>query len=183
MDKDTAYKSDVIDFSPAQILAGKITAIVVMAMLIIWYILVALSVIPVSFWGVFTGSLVGAIGLILIVSGAIQRNSVSVWLSFPFLVPAVIEFLTEFSVCQYYEIYPLYIAIPAIASLVCLTFAGGKSAHVKVLIFFAIEALCYLFNVLGLIPIYVSIIISSAWFLITIIYIFIRIFRSANEHE
>ena len=183
MIKDTEYKSDVIDFSPTQILAGKITAIAITALLIVWYVLVALNVIPVSFWGIFAGSLIGAIGLILLISGAIQKNSVSVWLAFPFLVPAVIEFLTEFSISQYSLLYPLYVAIPAISSLVCLTFAGGKSAHVKVLIFFAVQALCYLFSVLMLIPIYVSVIISSVWALITIVYILIRIFRSTNEHE
>ncbi|MBE5732680.1 MAG: hypothetical protein E7353_06540 [Clostridiales bacterium] len=183
MVKDTEYKSDVIDFSPAQILAGKITAIAVTVLLIVWYVLVALNVVPVSFWGVFAGSLVGAIGLILLISGAIQKNSVSVWLAFPFLIPAIIEFLTEFSISQYAQLYPLYVAIPAISSLICLTFAGGKSAHVKVVIFFTVQALCYLFSVLAIIPLYVSVIISSVWALIAVIYILIRIFRSTNEHE
>lgn len=182
MEKDKEYKSDVIDFTPAQILAGKITAVIVTVLLISWYVLVAFKIVPIEFWEIFTGSLLGAIALILLISGAIQKNSVSVWLAFPFLIPAVIEFLTKFSISEYSALYPLYIAIPAIASLVCITFAGGKSAHAKVVVFFTLEATCYLLNVLLLVPIYVSIISSCVLVVLAIIYIIVRMFRS-NNHE
>lgn len=177
------YKSDVIDFTPAQIRAGKITAVVVMFLLAVWLFLVGINLVPIAFWDIFLGSLLCAIGLILLIGGAIQKNSVSIWLSFPFLVPATIEFLCKFTIYDYSILYPLYIAIPALASLVCLTFTSGKLAHVKVVIFFALQAVFYLLSVLNLIEIYVSIILSVLCALSTIVYISIRIFRSNNRDE
>lgn len=183
MIKDTEYKSDVIEFTPKQLLAGKIIAIGVTVLLIAWYIIVAVGVVSVAFWDIFFGSLLLAIGTTLLLSGAVQKNSVSVWLAFPFLVPAVIEFLCKFLLSQYAVLYPLYIAIPAIASLVCITFAGGKRAHFKVVVFFGMEAVFYLLAVLSVIPLFVSVIISVFFALIAVIYILIRIFRSTSDHE
>ncbi len=183
MVKDTEYKSDVMDFTPAQILGGKITAVVVTLLLIVWFVLVAVGVVAIGFWDIFLGSVLLAMGITLLVSGAIQKNSVSVWLAFPFLVPAVIEFLCKFSLSSYIILYPLYIAIPAIGSLVCLTFAGGKKAHVKVILFFGLEAIFYLLNVLSIIQMFVSIILCIVLVLVAVTYIFIRIFRSNITHE
>lgn len=183
MVKDTEYKSDVIDFTPAQIMAGKIIAVVVTVLLIAWYVIVAIGLVPVAFWNIFAGSLLMAMGAILLFSGAVQKNSVSVWLAFPFLVPAVIEFLCKFGISYYSVLYPLYIAIPCIASLVCLTFAGGKGAHFKIVAFFGMEAVFYLLNVLSVIPMFVSIILCVVWAVAAIIYILIRIFRSTGANE
>jgi hypothetical protein len=177
------YKSDVIDFTPAQIRAGKITAVIVMALLVVWLVLVGVGVVSIGFWNILAGSILGAIGVILLVSGAIQKNSVSIWLSYAFLIPAIIEFLCKFSISNYSVLYPLYIAIPAISSLICLTFARGKSAHVKVIIFFVLEAVFYLLSVLNVFQLFVSVILSVVLALLTIVYITIRIFRSNSRNE
>ena len=183
MEKDLNYKSDVKEFTPKQILAGKIISIIMTVLLCGWFLLVAFNVINVDFWRIFLGSLLGAIGITLLLSGAVQGNSVSVWLAFPFLVPAIIEFLCAFSVCCYQTLYPLYIAIPAISSLVCICFASGKSAHLKVIVFFLLQALVYLLAVLSVYEIFVSVILSVALFIGVVVYISIRIFRSSNINE
>ena len=181
MEKDLNYKSDVIEFSPKQILAGKIIATVVTALLIVWLSLVAFNVIDLSFWRILTGSILGAIGITLLLSGLVQKNSVSIWLAFPFLVPAVIEFLCVFSISDYQYLYPLYIAIPAISSLPCLFLFSGKIAHVKVIVFFLLQALFYVLAVVGVYQIFVAIILSVALFVGAVIYISIRIFRSSTN--
>ena len=183
MEKDLNYKSDVIEFSPKQILAGKIIAIAVAVLLAVWYVLVGVGVIQVPFWRIFTGSLLGAIGITLFLSGAVQKNSVSLWLSFPFLVPAVIEFLCTFGICGYQNLYPLYIAIPAISSLVCITFSSGKGSHLKVIIFFLLQASFYFLSTLGVFQIFVSVILSAVLLVLALVYISIRIFRSGNSNE
>ena len=183
MEKDLNYKSDVIEFSSKQILAGKIIAIAITVLLCVWYTLVGFGVIAVPFWKIFLGSLLGAIGLTLLLSGLVQANSVSIWLAFPFLVPAIIEFVCVFGIACHQVLYPLYIAIPAISSLACICFSSGKIAHLKIIIFFLLEALFYVFAILGVYEIFVSIILSIALFVGAVVYIAIRIFRSSNFDE
>ena len=50
-------------------------------------------------------------------AGLIGKNPVSAWLSSAFLVPGVIGLLAEYTVLEYTQLYPFYIAIPAFASL------------------------------------------------------------------
>jgi hypothetical protein len=183
MEKDLNYKSDVIEFTPKQILAGKIIAILITVLLCVWYALVGFGVINIPFWRIFLGSLLGAIGLILLLSGVVQVNSVSVWLAFPFLIPALIEFFCVFGISCYQYLYPLYVAIPAISSLACVTFSSGKITHLKVIVFFLLEALFYLLASLGICEIFVSVILSVALFVGAIVYVSIKIFRSSNFDE
>lgn len=183
MEKDLNYKSDVIEFTPKQILAGKIISAVVTSLLIIWLTLVAFSVVQLSFWRVLTGSILGAIGITLLLSGVVQKNSVSIWFAFPFLIPALIEFLCISGVSEYQYLYPLYIAIPAISSLACIPFFAGKKAHLKVISFFLLQAIFYLLSVLGIIQIFVSVILCITLTLVAIVYILIRIFKGGNLDE
>jgi len=56
--------------------------------------------------------------LVFLFCGILGKNPVSVWISLAFLTPFIIELLTNLNLVTYAQIYPLYIAIPFIASLI-----------------------------------------------------------------
>ena len=82
------------------------------------------------------------VGLVFLTTAIIQRNTVSLWLSFAFIVPAVVSYLNNFTPLTYARLYPLYIAIPAIASLFTMIMIMSKaySDHIKIVIFFGVIA-------------------------------------------
>ena len=80
--------------------------------------------------------LLSAVGLSLLVTALIQRNVVSLWVSFAFTVPALVSFLAAFTSVGYKELYPLYIAIPAIASLFTMPMSRSFGDHGKVVLLF-----------------------------------------------
>lgn len=63
------------------------------------------------------GVILSALGIVFFVNALIQGNSVSMWLAFCFIVPAVMSFLCKYGITSYGEIYPVYIALPGIACL------------------------------------------------------------------
>ena len=177
------YKSDVMEFSSNQIKAGKICAIALFCLLVVFYVLVFTKVISVQFSDIIVGSLLGYVGLVLITSGLVQRNSVSIWLSFAFLVPAVIALLCSFSLSQYSVLYPLYVAIPAISSFFTAICCGNWASHGKVMLVFSVGAVCFMLNVIGLLPFIASLLSCIFWALIVMVYVFYRITRRLNENE
>ena len=80
------------------------------------------------------------VGLVFLTTAIIQRNTVSLWLSFAFIVPAVVSYLNNFTPLTYARLYPLYIAIPAIASLFTMIMSKAYSDHIKIVIFFGVIA-------------------------------------------
>ena len=86
------------------------------------------------------GTLLCAVGLMLIISAIISHNSVSLWLSFCFLVPALVELLVKTTTAGYAELYPIYIAIPAIASLFAMIMTRDVTSHLGVIILFGVVA-------------------------------------------
>lgn len=177
------YKSDVMEFTSKQIRAGKICAVALVCLLAIFYVLVLARVINVSFGTIVVGSLVGCVGLILLSSGLIQRNSVSIWLSFAFLVPATISLLCSFSLAQYSDLYPLYIAIPAISSFFTAIVCGKWLSHAKVILVFAVSAICFVLNVINVVPFVASLLSCIGWVLVVTSYVIYRITRRLNDNE
>ncbi len=90
------------------------------------------------------------IGLVFFTTAIIQRNSVSLWLSFAFITPAVVSYLANFTVLTYAQLYPLYVAIPAICSLFTMPMSGVNRDHIKVIAFFGIIAGLFALNSSGL---------------------------------
>ena len=86
------------------------------------------------------GTLLAAAGLIFFVSALISRNSVSLWLSFCFFVPALVELLVCVTPAGYKNLYPLYIAIPAVASLFTMLYTREWLAHLWVIALFGVPA-------------------------------------------
>lgn len=177
------YKSDVMEFTSNQIKAGKICAIVLLCLLAVFYVLVRAKVINVSFSAIIVGSLLGCVGLILLSSGLIQRNSVSIWLAFAFLVPAVVALLCSFGISQYSVLYPLYVAIPAISSFFTALVCGKWLSHAKVILVFVVSATCFVLNIINVIPFVASLLSCIGWALVVVAYVVYRITRRLNDNE
>lgn len=81
------------------------------------------------------------VGLVFLTSALVRRNCVSMWLGFVFIVPAVVSYVCNFTPMTYGKLYPLYIAIPAIASLFTLPMTPRAFRdHLGVILFFGVCA-------------------------------------------
>ncbi len=83
-------------------------------------------------------TVLATIGAVFLTTALIQRNSVSLWLSFVFITPAVVSYIAGFTVATYAQLYPLYVAIPAISSLFTMPMSGVNRDHARVIIFFGL---------------------------------------------
>lgn len=133
-------EDEIEELSGARRLACNITAAAVVLLAGVFLLLCGLDVFPVSVSKAVCGTLLCAAGLILCLSALISRNSVSLWLSCCFLVPALVELLVKTTAAGYAQLYPLYIAIPAIASLVGMIYTRDFAAHLPVVLLFAVPA-------------------------------------------
>ena len=80
--------------------------------------------------------LLAAFGLAALLSGIFRKNIVTFWLSWAFIVPALVNIGAYLQVGSYAQLYPLYVLIPAIASAFTWLFSRAKASHLKVIIFF-----------------------------------------------
>lgn len=84
--------------------------------------------------------------LLCLTHSLLLRNTVTFWLSFVFLTCLAAWYIHNFFAVPYAKIYPIYVAIPAIASAATLLFAKDKSVHLKSVIFFGGIALVLFIN-------------------------------------
>ena len=117
------------ELTKGQVLAGNLIAGAYTVLCGLFLLLVGL--------GLFDGL---TVGLVFLTTAIIQRNTVSLWLSFAFIVPAAVSYLNNFTALSYAQLYPLYIAIPAIASLFTMFMSKAYSDHIKIVIFFGVTA-------------------------------------------
>lgn len=76
--------------------------------------------------------------LISLTHGALMRSAVTLWMSYIFLVCAVVWVLANHPALSfsYKQLYPLYVAIPAFASAGTILFSRDKNTHLKSIILF-----------------------------------------------
>ena len=134
-----------IELTPGQRLLCNVIAGVYLVACGILLLLVGVGAIGgVSVSKIWLPTVLLTLGLIFLTTGLIQGNVVSVWLSIAFITPAVISYLAGFTSLTYGQLYPFYIAIPALCSLV--TMALSRKAvkdHLKVILFFGVIALFF----------------------------------------
>lgn len=138
------------ELTPRQRIAGNITAGIFVIACGIFLLLCGVNVIPVRVTRVLVFSLLLTVGLVLFVTGLIQKNSVSLWLAFVFLLPALVEVLNKFAGVNYSALYPIYIAIPAVASLFTMFMTLQWRDHIYVILFFGIIASVFALQSSGL---------------------------------
>lgn len=145
--EDLAVGSDGTELTPKQKLIGNIVAGGYIVLCGLFLLLVGLKVIPLMLSDVALPACLAAVGLALFTTGLINRNPVSLWLSWAFNVPAVISLLAAYTSLTYANLYPFYIAIPAVASLLTLPMTPKSwKGHLKAIGFFGSFAFLFLLN-------------------------------------
>ena len=142
-----ANTDEQIELTPRQKLVGNLVAGGFIIACGVFLLLCGMSVIPLNLKDVALPSVLAAVGLTLFVTAIINRNPVSLWLSFAFNTPAVISFVAAYTPLGYGNLYPFYIAIPAIASLFTLIMTPQSyKSHIKVVLFFGVLAFLFMLN-------------------------------------
>ena len=133
-------EEELEELSPAKKLACNLIAAFVILAAGLFLLLCGVGVIPLKVSRAVCGTLLFAVSIMFLASALICRNSVSLWLGCCFLVPAVVEVLVKTTSAGYAQLYPLYIAAPAIASLCTMPMSGSYAAHGKSMLFFGLIA-------------------------------------------
>ena len=133
-------ETDLSELSPRKMTACNIAAACIVIAAGLFLLLCGVGVLPIRASRAVLGTLLGAVGLSLLVSALIQGNSVSLWLSACFLVPALVELLVKATRLGYAELYPLYIAIPAVASLCTVLLTHEWVVHGVIAALFGVPA-------------------------------------------
>lgn len=131
---------EIRELSPARRLACNLFAAGVVLAAGLFLLLCGLDVIAVKVSRAVVGTLLCAVGLIFLGSALIGNNSVSLWLSACFLMPALVELLVKTTRAGYAELYPLYIATPAVVSLVTMFFTRCWLSHLPVIALFGVPS-------------------------------------------
>lgn len=131
---------ELIELSPRRRLWCNLTAALAVVLAGLFLLLCGLNVFPVRVGRALCGTLLCTVGVILFLNAVIGRNSVSLWLSVCFLLPALVELLVKTTAARYTQLYPLYIAIPAVASAVCMCFTREWAVHLPVVALFGVPA-------------------------------------------
>ena len=141
-----------IEPTKGQRMAGNIAAGAYVVLCGVFLLLVGL--------GVFEGLTIGNVTLIAIfytlalafITGAfIQKNTASLWIGTAFAVPATVTLLNNFPALTYAQLYPIYIAIPAICCAVTMILSRAYADHLKVILFFGAIALIFALQSSGLV--------------------------------
>lgn len=103
-------------------------------------LLVGVGAINLNIRDVILPALLYAVGFSLFATAIIQKNTLSMWLSFCFIIPALITNLAVYTKATYSNLYPIYFAIPAIASLFTIPLSDDKLTHIKCVGFFTLIA-------------------------------------------
>lgn len=135
------------ELTPAKKIAGNIIAGSMVVLCGIFLLLSGIGVFPLKISDVALPSCLIAVGLTLLITAVINRNPVSLWLSFMFLTPAAVSLCTAYTSLTYANLYPFYIASPAIASLLTLPMTPRSfKSHIKVILFFGVLAFLFMLN-------------------------------------
>lgn len=112
-------------------------------------ILTATGVINAPIGAVVAPSILFAFGVSMLVSAVIAKNSLSMWLAGIVIACGTVSLLAGVTPAGYGNLYPIYIAAPAIGCCFSIWFAEAKFPLVKVMIFFGGLAACFSLNSSG----------------------------------
>ena len=88
----------------------------------------------------------GLFWLICLTHSLLLKNNVTLWISFVFATCLAAWLIRNLGGVGYDKFYPIFIAIPAIASAGTILFSKDKNLHLKSIIFFGGVALILLLN-------------------------------------
>lgn len=142
--------------------------------------------------GIFDGITIGNVTLIAIfytlalafITGAfIQKNTASLWIGTAFAVPATVTLLNNFTALTYAQLYPLYIAIPAICCAVTMILSRAYADHLKVILFFGVLAVVFALQSSGLVGWGVVVPLLITFVGVTVIVVAIRGRNNGDEDD
>ena len=133
--------NEEFQLTEAQRKAGNVVAGAYVVLCGIFLLLVGLNLFaPLTLENSVVWAILIAIGLIFFTTALIQKNTVSMWLAFTFIAPATVTILNNYTALTYAQLYPLYIAIPAISSIFTAIISKDRYFHLKIIAFFGITA-------------------------------------------
>jgi len=132
------------ELSSRQKTAVRVIIIAALALCGVALLLTGLGVFPCGLNLIWLPSVLFTLSFCFFAAGFIGKNPVSVWFGAAFLPPAVIGVLAGYTNLGYGQLYPLYIAAPAFASLITGLFWLKFKPHIRAIVFFG--ALAGLFS-------------------------------------
>lgn len=115
-------------------------------------LLSGLNILPVSVGDIILPVIFGMFSLILIFNAIIQVNVVALYLACIFIVclgtSLLVTILSEYT---YAQVYPLFFASIAVASLVALIYSNNKKFHLKIAIIIGVPSVLLLLSTLAVI--------------------------------
>lgn len=130
----------VLPLTKKQKIAGNIAMGVLLVIAGIILALAGAGVIPVAVRKIAAAVILLAFGLGVLIGAVIARNSISMWIAGVILACALPSLVTAISTVTYYNLFPIYIAAPAVGCALSVIFADAKLACVKCGAFFAVLA-------------------------------------------
>ena len=131
---------EIEELSRGKRLACNLSAAFIVLIAGLFLLLCGVGVFDISVSQALAGTVLWALWLLFTVSALISRNSVTLWIGFCFFGPAVVEPVVKLTTLGYANLYPVYIAIPAIASLFTMLFTRAWFAHLPVILLFGVAA-------------------------------------------
>lgn len=143
---------DELELTKGQKLAGNVIAGAYLVVCGVFLLLSGLGVFgaSVTVGKVAVPGVLLTVGLVFLTTAIVQRNTVSMWISFAFIVPALVAALNNFTALTYAKLYPLYIAIPAVSSLFTAIMSRSFRDHLKIIITFGLIAAVFSLQSSGL---------------------------------
>ncbi len=167
--------------SPKQRLAGNVCAVVISVAALAVLLLSYYGVLPFDIDKIATGTLLAALGIIFMVTAFIQHNSVSLWLSVAFIVPATISLFCKNGVAAYSDLYPLYIATPGLGCVVSMIISKQRKRLFKAALIFFVAAAIFLLDVFDVLGIMWTLAVLFVYVVCLITYVVIYLKRGDNK--
>lgn len=120
----------------------------------VFLLLVGLKIIYYDFYRILLSSILLFGGIAMSINAFVQSNSLILWIGSALAVCACVGFIVEANIgFGYSDLYPIYIAAPAIASLITLFIKKEYKIHLLTAVFFGIISILFSLESSGILPI------------------------------
>jgi len=174
---------EILELTKKQKLVQRVVAIVLIALGGLFLLLCGLIYALPHILTILAATILFTFFLVFLFCGIVGKNPVSIWISLAFFTPFIIEVLTNLNLVTYAQIYPLYIAIPFVVSLVTGAIWRNLKPHAWVLTLFGGLAAIFslqssgLFNQTNISPWAVVIPLASVLFVGCVVWVVIKLTR------
>ena len=130
----------VLPLTKKQKIAGNVSMGVLLVAAGVILALAGAGVIHVSVRKIAAATILLAFGTGVLIGALIAKNSISMWIAGVILSCALTSLLVAVTPASYYNLFPIYIAAPAVGCALSVIFADAKLACVKCGVFFSVLA-------------------------------------------